>query len=286
MVAGSFQHLPLDERRSLFRMHEARLGVAAMAVRPGRNRSTIYRELRRNRFRDPDATRDRRYDMSGYYPMTAQDLARARRQRLAKLARDGELLAHVVDRLRAGWSPQQIAGRLRQLAGANGGVGKLLCHETIYRHVYGPKGGTEQLYLCLPRARRRRAARHGRKPRGHRIPHERGIACRPAEVSARTSLGHWEGDLLIFARDGGPANVTTLLERRSRYVVLLPNPDRRPAGVAQRIGLALGGLAPVLRRTVTFDRGFEFMGYPALDRSLNMTSYFCDRRSPRAEGRC
>ena len=83
--------------------------------------------------------------MSGYYPMTAQDLARARRQRLAKLARDGELLAHVVDRLRAGWSPQQIAGRLRQLAGASGDAGKLLCHKTIYRHVYGPKGRADSL---------------------------------------------------------------------------------------------------------------------------------------------
>jgi len=150
--------------------------------------------------------------------------------------------------------------------------------------VYGPEGRAEQLYLCLPRARRRRAARHGRKPRGHRIPQGRGIACRPAEVAARTSFGHWEGDLLVFARDGGHTNVTTLLERRSRYVVLLPDPDRRPAGVAERIGAALGGLNAGLRRTVTFDRGFEFMGYPALDRRIGVTSYFCDPRSPWQKG--
>ena len=115
-------------------------------------------------------------------------------------------------------------------SGADGKAGRRLCHETIYRHVYGPKGRTEQLYLCLPRARRRRAARHGRKPRSHRIPMERGIACRPAEAATRDSFGHWEGDLLIFARDLGPANVTTLLERRSRFLVLLANPNRRPQG--------------------------------------------------------
>ena len=150
-----------------------------------------------------------------------------------------------------------------------------MCRETIYRHVCGPQGRSAQLYLCMPRARRRRAARHGRNPRGHRIPLERGIACRPADAATRESFGHWEGDLLIFARDGGSANVTTLLERRNRFVVLLANPDHRPAsrrGRADRRGAALGGLDASLRRPVTFDRGLEFMGYPALDRGLGTTS--------------
>jgi len=190
MAARSFQHLTLDERRSLFRMREARVPVTEMASRLGWHRSTIYRELGRNRYRDPDASRDSRRNMSGYYPVTAQDMARARRQRLARLARHEELLAHVVDRLRAGWSPQQIAGRLRQDAGADGKGSERLCHETIYRHVYGPEGQAEQLYQCLPRARRRRGTRHGRRLRGHRIPLERGIACRPAEVATRESFGH------------------------------------------------------------------------------------------------
>jgi IS30 family transposase len=66
MATSGFQHLTLDERRSLFRMQEARLGVAEMAARLGRHRSTIYRELGRNRFGDPDASRDSRRNMSGY----------------------------------------------------------------------------------------------------------------------------------------------------------------------------------------------------------------------------
>ncbi len=88
----------------------------------------------------------------------------------------------------------------------------------------------------------------------------------------------------MFARSGGNANVTTLVERRSRFLVLLPNPDRRPAGVAERIGTALGGLAQDLRQTVTFDRGFEFMGYAVLDHGLAMTNTFCDPRSPWQKG--
>lgn len=77
-------------------------------------------------------------------------------------------------------------------------------------------------------------AEHGTAagPRGHRMPLERGIACRPADVATRDSFGHWEGDLLVFAKSAGNANVTTLVERRSRFLVLLPNPDRRPVGVS------------------------------------------------------
>ncbi len=204
--------------------------------------------------------------MSGYYPASAQGQALARRRRLAKLARHAGLLAHVMDRVRAGWSPQRIAGRLRldKRDGADGEAIERLCHETIYRHVYGPERRTEQLHLCLPRARRRRGTRHGRRPRGHRIPLERGIACRPAGVATRESFGHWEGDPLVFAKSGGNASVTTLVERRSCFLVLLPNPDRRPAGVAQRIRAALGGLA--------------------LDRGLAVTSYLCDPRSPWQKG--
>jgi len=179
MATSGFQHLTLDERRSLFRMQEAQLGVTEMAARLGRHRSTIYRELGRNRFRDPDASRDSRRNMSGYYPVTAQELARTRRQRLAKLARHEELLAHVMDRLRAGWSPQQIAGRLRQEAGADGKGSEQLCHETIYRHVYGPEGQAERLYLCLPRARRRRRTRHGRRPTGRRLRCSTGASIPP-----------------------------------------------------------------------------------------------------------
>ena len=102
MAASGFGHFGLDDWRSLFRLRKARVPVAEVASQPGRHRSTIYRELARNRFRDPTATGDRRRDVSGYYPVIAQDQALARRRWLARLARHADLLAHVVDRLRAG----------------------------------------------------------------------------------------------------------------------------------------------------------------------------------------
>ena len=113
--------------------------------------------------------------------------------------------------LKAGWSPQQIAGRLKQeQAGGRASV----CHETIYRHVHGPEGREDGLFRHLPRARRRRGSRYGRRPRSSPIPRERWIENRPAGVENRDSFGRWEGDLLIFRKEVGKANVTSLVASR------------------------------------------------------------------------
>jgi IS30 family transposase len=273
-MARSYRQLDLDERRTLFRLVEARRPVGEMAERLGRHRSTIYRELGRNRFREGDR------GFCGYFPLTAQDLAARRRQRRRKLAADDGLRAHVVERLKAGWSPQQIAGRLEREATGRPAV----CPETIYRHVYGPEGREDGLYRHLPRARRRRGRRFGRKPRATPIPRERWIENRPAEVGTRETFGHREADPLIFAKGHGKANVTSLLERRSRFTLLLPNDDRRSSAVLAGIAGALRGLPGPARRTVTFDRGTEFAAYAALDRHLDLASYFCDPHSPWQKG--
>jgi transposase, IS30 family len=274
-LARTYRHLDLDQRRTLFRLVEARIPVGEIAARLGRHPSTIHRELGRNRFRDGDR------GFCGYFPLTAQDLARRRRQRCRKLAADEGSRAHVTERLKAGWSPQRIAGRLRREP-ADGGAS--VCHETIYRHVYGPEGREDGLYRHLPKARRRRGSRYGRRPRSASIPRERWIENRPVEVQNRESFGHWEADLLIFRREVGKANVTSLVERKSRFTFLLPNEDKRSTAVAAGIAEALRGLPEDARRTVTFDRGTEFAGYAALDRELGVASYFCDPHSPWQKG--
>jgi IS30 family transposase len=272
-LGPTYSQLDLDERRILFRLVEARRPVGAIAERLGRHRSTIYRELGRDRFRDGDR------GFCGYFPLTAQDLADRRRRRGRKLADDDGLRAHVVERLEAGWSPQQIAGRLKQERGRAS-----VCHETIYRHVYGPDGRRDGLYHHLPKARRRRGTRFGRKPRTGPIPRERWIENRPAEVGTREAFGHWEGDLVIFSKGHGKANVTSLIERKSRFTLLLPNGDRRSTAVLAGVAGALRPLPEAARRTVTFDRGSEFAGYAALDRHLDLASYFCDPHSPWQKG--
>src|SRR5689334_19537180 len=263
LLARTYRQLDLDQRRTLFRLVEARRPVGEIAQRLGRHPSTIHRELGRKRFRDGDR------GFCGYFPLNAQELARRRRQRRRKLAADPALRERVVERLEAGWSPQQIAGRLRHEAED----GPSVCHETIYRHVYGPEGREDGLYRHLPEARRRRGSRYGRRPRSASIPRERWIENRPAEVDDRQTFGHWEADLLIFRKEHGKANVTSLIERTSRYTFLLANEDKRSAAVIAGIADALRGLPEDARRTVTFDRGTEFAGYAALDRALAVASY-------------
>jgi transposase, IS30 family len=157
-------------------------------------------------------------------------------------------------------------------------------HETIYQFVYSPEGRALALHRHLLRARRLRRRRFGRKPRSPKIPQARTIGQRPAAIGQRREPGHWEGDLLIFRRTHGKANLTSLVERRSRLLRLVPNRDRRSQGVVGAIGDALANLPPAARRTITFDRGSEFLGYDHLATHHGIDAYFCDPHSPWQKG--
>jgi transposase, IS30 family len=254
-----YSHIDLAERRRIQQMRDAKLSVATIAAALGRHRSTIHREINRNFYHT--AFRDRwGQAYRGYFCVTADGYARTRRSRRAKLMLRPALRDHVIAKLRDGWSPQQIAGRLKCEALPCGAIS----HETIYRFVYGPEGQGLNLYALLAVARRRRRTRLGRKPRNSAIPPTRSITERPAEVATRQSFGHWEGDLVIFARQFGKANVTSLQERLSRYHILAANDDRRSAPVIERIAAALAAFPPAARQTITFDRGTEFFAYKRL----------------------
>src|SRR5215213_5931972 len=221
-----YQRFTLEERRTLFRLLNAKLPIKEIAGQLGRHRSTIYREIARNEFREVKQYR-------GYYPVTAEDSARRRRRRQRKLVRDAHLRTHIVEKLKLWWSPEQIAGRLKRI-----GDEACVSHETIYQFVYSPKGRALELHRHLLRARRLRRQRFGRKPRSLKIPTERTIAQRPAEIGECHAIGHWEADLLIFQRVHGNANLTSLVERKSRLVHLTANPDRRSRNVLGAIGEA------------------------------------------------
>jgi transposase, IS30 family len=172
--------LDLRERQLNEDMLIAKASITRIAGRLSRHRSTIYREIGRNRFDDGDLP-----ELSGYYGVLAQNKAAERRRRQRKLVRMPGLLAAVVDRLKTGWSPEQIAGRLRLEGGT-----PYVCHETIYAHVYSKEGQSMSLARWLPERRRRRKPRHARRPRSLVFPLDRAIRNRPSEVSARHAFGH------------------------------------------------------------------------------------------------
>ena len=270
-MPSSYVHLSLDERRRLFRMREAKVSVTEIAAVLGRHRSTIHREIRRNGWHDAEVPQ-----AEGYWPLTAQALAARRRRAGAKLERHAELRDAVIDRLRAGWSPEQIAGRLRVEPAAP----HRLCHETIYRFVYGPQGQSEELARHLPQRRRRRRPRFARKPRSPVFPDRVAIRHRPAAVTDRAEFGHWEADLMMFRRERGAANVATVVERTTRYTVVFRNSDRRSKPIMGRLIDALAPLPAQARRSITFDRGLEFISWRELDVGLGAKAWFCDPQAP------
>ncbi|MEM9279016.1 MAG: helix-turn-helix domain-containing protein [Pseudomonadota bacterium] len=107
-MSSTYSQLSLEERRLLDQLHHKQIPVAEISRILGRHRSTVYRELKRNKFVDQEMP-----ELNGYYCLTAHDKAAGRRVRHIKLVQHAELREAVIDRLKVGWSPEQIAGRLR-----------------------------------------------------------------------------------------------------------------------------------------------------------------------------
>ncbi|WP_031231681.1 IS30 family transposase [Asticcacaulis sp. YBE204] len=272
-----YRHIDMAERRQIMKLLERKVPLPQIAKIIGRHHSTIYRELRRNFFRDKYP------EYSGWFPWTASEFARRRRRKQRKLERDRTLRVYVIDKLQQHWSPEQIAGRLKLYPTLEAQSGRV-CSETIYRFVYDRRNRDMALYMLLAKRRRARRGLHGRKPRGSHIPLYCNINQRPENIANRETFGHWEADLVIFRREYGKANVTSLLERKSRYHIVIRNKDRHSVGVLGAIEQSLRGLPPQGRQTITFDRGTEFMAWRYLHQTVGIKSYFCDTASPYQKG--
>lgn len=270
----TYSHINLDERRKIERWHHAGVAVDVIAEKLGRHRSTIFREIARNKFEDREMP-----DLTGYFCVAANSKAEDRRSRHRKLVRHPTLRASIIERIKHGWSPEQIAGRLAYERSS-----VRVCHETIYRFAYSPDGHEMKLWRYLPESRARRRPRHARRRHGRRFSPELSILHRPDIVRERNQLGHWECDLIQFRKKFGKANVTSLVERVSRFTVFLRNNDRQSKPIMDRLIDALGPLPHAARRSITFDRGTEFTDWPYLQAGLGVQTWFCDPQSPWQKG--
>lgn len=174
-----YKQLSLEERRKIEKWRAAKISVDVIAERLGRDRSTIFRELRRNHFTDAEMP-----NVVGYFGVVASMKALSRRQKDRKLMRHPELRELIIEHIKDGWAPEQIAGRLRyENAPAR------VCQETIYRFVYSPEGMREDLWWYLPEHRRKRRHRKARAPKKPKIHPDLGIANRPENIADRVELG-------------------------------------------------------------------------------------------------
>jgi transposase, IS30 family len=278
------QPAPAERRRSPLRLslterEEISRGVAggesfrAIAGRLGRAPSTISREVAINGGR-------RRYRACR---ADSDALARACRPKPSKLATCERLRAVVEARLGRRWSPQQIAGWLP--TAFPGDAEMRVSHETIYLSLYVQTRGA--LRKELTRYLRRRHTT--RRPRGHSISNGQGqlrgtlhISQRPAEVEDRAVPGHWEGDLLYGKR---MTAIATLVERHSRFVMLVELPNGHSADVvADALARHITALPEQLRRSLTWDQGKEMAAHARFSVATGVPVYFCDPRSPWQRG--
>ena len=190
-----------------------------------------------------------------------------------------DLRKRVIERLKNGWTPEQISNRMIYEAAP-----LRVCQETIYRYIYSKEGQRDDLWWHLPThrvARRPRRTRKCREPKFHR---DVGILFRPDDVAYRRQFGHWEGDLMLFKQKLGQSNVTSLVERVSRFTVILKNPNKRTKPVMGKIMDAIRDLPLTARKSITFDRGTEFVSWPHLQAEIGTQTWFCDLSSPWQKG--
>ena len=207
----------------------------------------------------------------------------ALRPKPCRLATHRTLRKIVASKLALNWSPQQISGWLKQHYPDDKSL--RMSHETIYRSLLIQARGVLKIELIqhLRSKRRIRRSRHA-SVHGHsqgRIVDAISIRERPAEVEDRAIPGHWEGDLLRGARN---SHVATLVERHSRFCMLVKVPGKDTATVVAALSRHVRRLPATLRRSLTWDRGLEMAQHKRFTMATDVQVYFCDPQSPWQRG--
>jgi len=274
----SGRYLGLDERLRIADLRLAGIGVRAIAIQLGRSPSTISRELTRNG--PVPGARGR----GKYVPYAAQKRAELRGHRpKASKFDDAELASVVQAKLCVKWSPEQIS--LHLAAHFPGRAEMQVCPETIYQALFVQGRGhlRADLHQHLRTGRAVRRPHRSTAKRASKIPDMILISERPAEVADRAVPGHWEGDLILGSNCRSA--IATLVERQSRFVMLVHLPDDHGAETV-RDGLlaAIATLPHHLRKSLTWDQGTELAKHREITLATNMDIYFCDPHSPWQRG--
>jgi IS30 family transposase len=263
---GNYTQLSITDRRRLYTFLEMGLSITEIAKKLSRHRSTLYRELNRNK------------ELEGYLPVVAHKKAydRNKQGRKSKLQKDPTLHEYVLRGLKKGWSPEQISGRMKYQK-----ITYYACPETIYQYIYNTNH--EKLYHYLVYKKPKRRKRFSRKPRRCRFGEFRLITQRPNDIASRTRFGHWEGDTIQFSGTKVKV-VTTLVERKSRMIYLIKNNSKHSRGVMDKIKQKFEILPRKMCKTITFDQGCEFADNSYLEQQIKCKVYYCEAHSPWQKG--
>ena len=261
------------EREEISRGIAAGQSIRSIAVLLGRAPSTISREIKRNGGR------------SQYRASKADQAAwqRSRRPKSCKLAENPTLRRIVAEKLKLHWSPEQIAGWLKQRYPDD--ENSHVSHETIYRTLFVQARGALkkelQQYLRSKRAMRH-PQRTSKKGGGKgEILGMVSIRERPAAVEDRAVPGHWEGDLIFGSKN---SQIATLVERQTRYVILAKVDGKDTETVVNALIKQSHQLPKELYKSLTWDRGKEMSDHQRFTLATDIQVYFCDPQSPWQRG--
>ena len=265
--------LTLAEREEISRAVVAGHSMRSIANGLGRAPSTISREIKRNG--NQECYRANQADQAAW--------DRAYRPKTCKLAGNRTLAHLVAGKLQLQWSPEQVAGWLKQ--SYPGDENYQVSHETIYRSLFIQARGAlkKELLQHLRRTRAmRRSRHHTQKTDGHgRITDTVSISERPASVEDRAVPGHWEGDLLFGS---GNSQIATLVERQTRYVMLVKTGGKDTETVINALIKNASKLPQELYRSLTWDRGKEMADHKRFTLATDIQVYFCDPQNPWQRG--
>lgn len=265
-------HLSAAEREEVSRGLVAGISIRAIARQLGRSPSTISREIARNG------------GAQAYRGALAERRAcsQAERPKACRLATNETLRSLISEKLQANWSPQQIAGWLREVHHNDRTM--QVSHETIYRSLFVQAKGVLKKEL-ISHLRSGRAIRRGKtatqkgQPRG--IVDAVSIRERPAEAEDRAVPGHWEGDLICGSRN---SYIATLVERHSRFAMLVKVDNRETLTVVNALTELVQRLPEGLMTTLTWDQGKELAAHKRFTVATDVQVYFCDPHSPWQRG--
>ena len=261
MVMGKeYKQLTVREREKIAFYYAQRKSVREIARLLARNHSTISRELRRNRCP---------VHWTDYRPYRAQLSAEKRNQisRTHARLKNDRIRDYVEEKLKQGWSPEQISGRI-----SIDRPGLRICYEAIYQWLYTE---AKHLILSLARRHRRRYKRPAaRKHQRLRIPERVSIEQRPQEINQRLSFGHWEADSMVSKSSQGAIHV--LVERKSRFVKISKLLRNCAPAVRKAILRKLSYQPAKCRQTITYDNGLENIQHQEINKILKTQSYFCN----------
>lgn len=265
MKTKKYNRLTFSERVKIQTLLEANQNKSSIAKKLGRSRSTITREI--NKF---VKNKDDKYDADLAQWCADDDYLNKRN--LDKINQYPKLKIYVYRGLLLGWSPEQIANRIKRDYPLDQTM--RISYEAIYMHIYKHRQArvNKKLIKLLPYQKSQRRRANAKAKRGSKIKDQVSIEQRPKHIEKRLEMGHWEGDLIIGK--GQKSAIGTLVERKSRYTIIVKIENRKSETLVKAFSKEFNKLEDELKKTMTYDNGSEMAMHKMLTENTGVKVYF------------